>query len=382
MKPIRVGVACDLVEEEWPSMDLVAERLLEALRRDFAGEIEVVAFRPEMRRRFTRLPGLAAHARTRMLDRLTNRHFDYPRRLRRCRARLDVFHIIDHSYAQLVHAVPADRTIVTCHDLDAFRCLLAPADEPRSAPYRALARRTLDGLRRAARVICDSAAVRDELRSARLVTPDRLSVVPNGVDDSFVPRPDPDADARVQALVSNPEGTIDILHVGSVVPRKRIDVLLRAVAAMRRTEPRVRLVRVGGALTPGQAGLARQLGIDEHFVSLPFLSTRLLASVYRRAAVCLLPSDREGFGLPVVEALACGTPVVISDIPALRETGGEAAVYCAAGDPEAFARAALASIANRGTGCWVHKRLAWEQAHKFTWRAYAAGIVDVYRGLA
>ena len=65
---------------------------------------------------------------------------------------------------------------------------------------------------------------------------------------------------------------------------------------------------------------------------MPLLDRDELADLYRRAALVLLPSDREGFGLPVVEAMACGTPVVASDIPALREIGGDAAAYCAPGD--------------------------------------------------
>ncbi len=67
-------------------------------------------------------------------------------------------------------------------------------------------------------------------------------------------------------------------------------------------------------------------------VQLPFLERPQLAALYRRASVVVLPSDREGFGLPVVEAMACGTPVIASDIPALREVGGAAALYCPPGD--------------------------------------------------
>jgi glycosyltransferase involved in cell wall biosynthesis len=388
MKPLRVAIVCDLAEEEWPSMDLVAERLIETFRRDFAGEIEGVALRPAMRRRFTRLPGAAAHPRARILDRLANRHFDYPRWLSRHRDGFDVFHVVDHSYAQLVNALPADRTVVTCHDMDAFRCVLFPEQEHRSAAYRVLARRTIAGLRRAARVACDSAAVRDELLASGLVDPARLRVIRNGVDDLFSPDPDAEADARAQDLLGDRAATIDVLHVGSVIPRKRIDVLLRAFAVMLRAEPRARLVRVGGALTVDQVRQAEQLGIEARLVSLPFVDTRLLAAVYRRAAVCLLPSDREGFGFPVLEALACGVPVVAADLPALRETGGEAAVYCPTGNADAFAEAALRAIAStRGPDTdpasllqQRHDRV--QHARRFSWHAYAAAVNTLYRKLA
>ena len=128
MKPPRVAIIADYPEEVWPSMDLVAEMILTHLRRDHAGEIDAVRICPPYRHRLGRLPRLGRNA-----DRVLNRYHDYPRYLSKLihRESFDVYHIIDHSYAQLVHVLPADRTVVTCHDLDAFRCLLRPELEPR-----------------------------------------------------------------------------------------------------------------------------------------------------------------------------------------------------------------------------------------------------------
>jgi glycosyltransferase involved in cell wall biosynthesis len=389
VRTLRVGVVCDLAEEEWPSMDLVADRLTNTLRADPVCGIHPVTLRPGMPRRVTRLPGLARNPRARMLDRLTARHLDYPRWLTQHRTAFDVFHVVDHSYAHLVLGLPAERTVVTCHDLDTFRCLLQPDAEPRSAAFRALVRRTLDGMRRASRVICVSTAVREEIVAQGLVECRRLRVIHNGVDEVFSPEPDAEADRHIRRVLHDTRDTIDILHVGSVIARKRIDVLLRTMAILSRSDPRVRLVRVGGAMTPAQSALAEQLGI--RILSLPFLSARMLAAVYRRAAVCLLTSDREGFGLPVIEALACGVPVVASAIPSLQETGGCAAVYCQPGDPEAFARATAEIIgtaegsvraggrADRPAsrhGCGL------EHARSFTWAAHAAAVASVYREVA
>ena len=381
MPPLRVGIVCDLAEEGWPSMDLVGDRLAETLARDFAGDVAPVTLRPAMRRRFTRLPGLASHPHARMLDRIANRHYDYPRWLSRRTSGFDLFHVIDHSYAQLVLALPEGRTIVTCHDLDTFRPVLRPSEEPRSRAFRALVRSTIRGLQHAARIACVSTATRDELARSGLVDAARLRVVGNGVDERFSPQADADADARATQVLG-PAGTaLDVLHVGSTIPRKRIDVLLQAAAVMRRAEPRLRLVRVGGPLTAEQSRLAARLGMSERILSLPFLTTELLAAVYRRVAACLLPSDREGFGLPVAEALACGTPVVVSDLPALRETGGEAAVYCPPGDADAFARAALERIGD-AAGQASRRDRGVQHARRFTWRAHASAIVELYRAVA
>jgi hypothetical protein len=104
-----------------------------------------------------------------------NRLWDYPRYVANLAGDYDVFHIVDHSYAQLVHRLPMSRTVVTCHDLDTFRSLLHPEEEPRSRPYNVMMRHVLAGLRRAARVTCDTAAVAMSCGET-VVSPERMIV--------------------------------------------------------------------------------------------------------------------------------------------------------------------------------------------------------------
>ena len=108
----------------------------------------------------------------------------------------------------------------------------------------------------------------------------------------------------------------------------------------------------------------------------------MLASVYRRATLVLQPSEREGFGLPVAEALACGTPVVSSDIPALREAGGFGAIYCRVGDLDAWTAAVGTLLRERQDGGddWVARRnRALAHGRRFTLAAHAVGMTNVYR---
>jgi glycosyltransferase involved in cell wall biosynthesis len=364
-------------------MDLVGEMLLAELRERPVHDLEVIDLHPRMTRRFTRLPIVARTWSAHTADRLLSRYWDYPRLARRHREMADVFHIVDHSYSQLAHELPAARTVVTCHDLDTFRCLLDPDREPRGWLFRAMTRRVLAGIQKAAIVACDTAAVRDELLAHRLVAPDRLRVVHIGVHPSCSPAPDRAAD-EAAALLLGPvdRQAAEILHVGSTVPRKSIDVLLRIVAAVRaEMGARVRLVRVGGALTTEQQALAHRLGIADAVLSLPFLPRPVLAAVYRRASVVLLPSRAEGFGLPVVEALACGAAVVASDLPVLRETGGNAAVYCPAGDVAAWCRVVAELLREQvgSAGADASRRqAAIQHASRFTWRAYARQMESIY----
>src|SRR5690349_19674419 len=144
-RPIRVAVVCDAPEEGWPSMDLVGEMILRHLNERPEGGVAAERVCPPFRGRLARLPGVGRRGAARNADRLAYRFADYPGALRGVarEGRFDLYHVVDHSYAQLVHALPPGRAVVTCHDLDAFRCLFEPAREPRPWWFRALARRIL-----------------------------------------------------------------------------------------------------------------------------------------------------------------------------------------------------------------------------------------------
>ena len=147
----------------------------------------------------------------------------------------------------------------------------------------------------------------------------------------------------------------------------------------------MKLWRVGGAFTSAQLERARELGIEQRIVVLPFITRPVLAAVYRRAALVLLPSSREGFGLPVIEAMACGTPIVCSDLPVLREVGGLAAESCAADDPAAWATkiAALLDEREHHPYAWAARKAAGvSRASHFSWERYAAAMRTIYRDVA
>jgi glycosyltransferase involved in cell wall biosynthesis len=394
--PSRVAVVCDYPEEGWPSMDLTGAMVLDHLARNHARAFAPERICPPFQRRAARLPVLGTRGTARNIDRLLNRFYDYPRALARVAAdgRFDLYHLVDHSYAQLVHALPPGRAVVTCHDLDTFRCLLEPAREPRPGWFRAMTRRTLDGLRKAAAVTCDSMATRAGLLAHGIVDPDRAHVVHLGIHPECSPNPDPAADREADRLLgpprpaADPDAPPDLLHVGSNIPRKRVDVLLEVFAAVRRELPGARLLKVGGGLEGDHARLARALGVADAIVTLPYFSPlsprdrATLAAVYRRATLVLQPSEAEGFGLPVAEALACGTPLLASDLPVLREVGGGAPVYRPVGDIDAWAEAALALLADRRrqTDAWQARRAAGlARARLFTWDAHADRLAVIFR---
>jgi glycosyltransferase involved in cell wall biosynthesis len=373
---LRVGIVCDLREERWHSMDLVADRLAVHLP-DAAPGVHATLLRPALRRRATALPVTSRWGAAQVVDRYWNRYIEYARWLRPLAGAFDVFHVVDHSYAHLVHALPASRTVVTCHDIDAFRCLSQPVARP---VYRPIARRLLRGLRAAAIVTCDTMATRDELVSHGLLPADRLLVVPNGVHPAFVAAAEGGAAiAEADRLLGSWIGP-EVLHVGSAIPRKRIDVLLRAVAHARSMRQDIRLIRVGGPLTGAHRALAARLGVENSIVEAPFVSPAVLAAIYRRAALTLLPSDAEGFGLPLVESMASGTVVLSSASPALREVGGDAAEYCT-GDARAWGQKICDLLAKRDGDPEAWRRRQEDgrrRASGYTWAEYARLMGVIY----
>ncbi len=371
---LQVGVVCDLLEEHWPSMDLVADELLRTLPQVGAPRIAPARLRPSPPRwpaALARATGIQAAVNA---NRYLDRHRRYPRWLRQYRAQYDAYHIVDHTYAHLVHELPAARTVVTCHDVDAFRSLFDPEYERHSRMFRAMTKRVLDGLRRAAIVTCDSAATRDALLTHGLRT-NRLEVVPLGVHPAFMPAEDgvPHADQLL------------LLHVGSTIARKRIDVLLRVFARVRDQVPAAQLVRVGGAFTAEQMTLAKALDVAQSITVMPVIRYSELADLYQRAALVLLPSEAEGFGLPVVEAMACGTPVLASDLPVLREVGAAAAAYAPVANVEAWEAAVVALLAERDMdpeGWSQRRRAALKRASEFTWARCAQRMAECYAEVA
>ena len=318
---------------------------------------------------------------------MLNRYRDYPRYLNELikREPFDIYHVIDHSYAQLVHVLPAERTMVTCHDLDTFRCLLQPELEPRPRWFRALARRTLRGLQQAAAVACDSQATHDAVREHDLIPEDRLHVILNGVHPEFLEPPDPAAEAEVDRMLgpADPSAPPDVLHVGTTIPRKRIDDLLDIFAGIRREFP-------GAAdqgrrhLHPSPAQAATTSGSKT-----PSASCRFSTTAGPLPPSTAAPRWCSSRARPRASAFRWSrpwrpAPLLVSDLPVLREVAGEAAVYRKVGDIDSWVSAAVGLLhdqAQRSDAWRDCRERGFARSALYRWDAHAARLAVVYRQL-
>ncbi|MDT7547029.1 MAG: hypothetical protein QOE99_3139 [Actinomycetota bacterium] len=229
--------------------------------------------------------------------------------------RLDVFHATNF----VLPPTRSARGVVTIHDLSYLR--LPKTVSAASARYRELVPRSL---RRASVVITPSAATAELVQSSYDV---RVPVVvtPLGVDAAWASADAPD-DALRRQLGLPPSY---LLFVGTLEPRKDLRTLLAAHRLVPGAPP---LVLVG------PPGWGEQLDVGG-CITTGYLDDDRLRPVVAGAAALVLPSLDEGFGIPVIEALAAGTPVIASDLPVLREVGGTVTTYAEPGNPASFAAA-------------------------------------------
>jgi glycosyltransferase involved in cell wall biosynthesis len=277
---------------------------------------------------------------------------------------------VDHSYAHLIHQLPSDRTGVLCHDLDTFRCVLNPDAERRPRWFRSMTRRILDGLSKAAVIFHTTECVRRQLLQYGIADEQRLVRAPLGVAPEFF------HDGSATAPPAEPF----LLHVGSCIRRKRIDILLDVFAGVKKQHPKLRLVQAGGRFTDERQRQIDRLGIAQSVQQRRDLSRFELASLYRQASLVLLTSEAEGFGLPAIEALACGAVVLASDIPAFREVAGDAVEYLPVDDVSAWIDAVHRLLTNPAHAPALAHRL--QQAQRYSWPAHAQIIAQTYLRLA
>ncbi|MGI8662357.1 MAG: glycosyltransferase family 4 protein [Acidimicrobiales bacterium] len=269
--------------------------------------------------------------------------------------------------------VPPSRAaagLVTVHDLT---CIHHPElCTPDVLQYPALLRRALA---RGAHIHTVSHFVGDEVVALLGADPDRVHVVPNGVNAA--------ATGRVESGHRHAGGDRYILALGTVEPRKDLPTLVAAFDAVAAEDPELRLV-LAGPDGWGTDALVDAIGLASHrdrVVRLGWVSDAQRADLLAGATVFAYPSRYEGFGLPPLDAMAAGVPVVATRAGALPEVLGDAATLVGVGDVDALGGAIAALAAEPAAARATRVEGARRHASRYTWDAAAAALVSVYRGL-
>lgn len=279
-----------------------------------------------------------------------------------------------HAMAFVIPLLARCPAVVTVYDLSFLR--YPQAFRPFNRWY--LSRFTPLSVRRARRVIAISESTRQDVIRYLHVAPERVDVIHCGVASSFRPLPAREVERfRRERQLSDPF----ILFVGTLEPRKNVDLLVRAYARWRAQDNRVPRLVIAGAKGWYFETIFRavtRLGLHDS-VSFPgYISAEELPLWYNAAGLFVYPSIFEGFGLPVLEAMACGTPVVCSNTSSLPEVTGDAAVLVAPDDEVGLAEAMRTVWESAGLRqTMIERGLA--RARERSWTHVAVQTVQTYQ---
>jgi alpha-1,3-rhamnosyl/mannosyltransferase len=281
----------------------------------------------------------------------------------------DVFHATNHIFPFRLRTA---RTVLTIHDLT---LLLFPEWHP--ADRLAMMGRALaPSAARADRIVTPSQFTRNDLLELLPVAPERVEVIPEGVDRMFTPQPEADVATRLAPLGLRAGDYL--LFLGTIEPRKNLTRLLQAVEA---AGPEIGPLVLAGGRGWNNAGIRDAIGRlarAGRVRDLGYVPDDLRLPLFAGARAFVYPSLYEGFGLPPLEAMACGTPVLTSNVSALPEVMGDAALFV---DPEDVSELAAAL-----TRIWHDDALRADlrarglaRAGHFSWDRTARLTLDVYR---
>ncbi len=290
--------------------------------------------------------------------------------------RVGLFHAMDFT---LPPTLPGTRTVLTVYDLAYERY----PDETMPGMQHYLATVVPRSVRRADRVIAISEATRRDLIDLYGTPLDKLRVVTPGVESRFNTHHTPEESAAVRSKYGLPDGPL-VLTVGTMQPRKNHRRLVQAFARVRQQGiGHVTLVIAGGKGWAYEDVWAevRRLRMSDRVAFIGFVDDADLPALYRAATVFAYPALHEGFGLPVLEAMACGVPVVASNTSSLPEvTGADGALLVDPLDVEALAEAIERLLADDALRVSLRER-GLERAAGFTWERSARALWAVYEEL-
>jgi glycosyltransferase involved in cell wall biosynthesis len=306
----------------------------------------------------------------------------YP--LRASLIRSDIYHLTDQMLATLLlfQRIPGP-VVVTVMDIIPY--LVQHSRELNTFRHQVDAwfyRLALAGLRRADALVVISEYTKATLVEVLGLPAERVHVIYPAIDHRrFRPM---DMDQGFLQRYGLSSTTPYVLYVGSEDPRKNLPTLIRAIGRVREQLPDVVLLKVGQAQFVRErrrlSRLVQSLRLGESVRFLEAVPDQDLPLFYNLASVCVLPSLYEGFGLPMVEAMACGTPVVHARSGPLPEVAGEAGIEVDARDPAAFAEAIMRLIRDPAERT-VLRQAGLREAARFTWRNTAAETRALYAGL-
>ena len=352
------------------SMDVYADGLVSGLKT-IRPDWEIVELSPG------NTPSNKGNAILNGLKKYYQRYWQYPIEVKSHKA--DIFHIIDHSDGHIAYWLRKANqlNVVTCHDLIN---LLQPENISDQAKLplisTAIWKYAVQGIRQADHIVTVSAHTAKDVTQLLNIQPEQITVAPNAVESLFQPLP-PEQLVKLRQRYRISPDTTCLLNVGSNHPRKNVFTILRTLQALKQKELPVHLLKTGADFTSEQKVFLQTHNLEGcvTYVGKPNRAT--LVEIYNAADILLSPSLYEGFGITVLEAMACGTPVIASNVTSLPEVVGDAGVLVNPTDVDAISAAVYRLREDLAYRQGLIKA-GFARAKAFTWEKTAERVAEVY----
>ncbi len=299
----------------------------------------------------------------------------FPRILSPWKARKDRIDVY-HGTSYQLWAQGRSGSVVTVHDLALAKF---PEFSKRLLGEQWSRYKALRTLQRATRVIAVSQNTANDISNFYQIPLEKIRVIYNGVGEEFFSTPPADSLKSVRVRYTIPPGDY-ILYVGGSDPRKNLGRLLEAFSILLKKIKPLTLVLTGGLGRRGKEIYERisELGLERHVVLTGHLPAQDLHPLYSGAGLFAYPSLYEGFGIPVLEAMACGIPVITSDASSLPEVAGDAAYLIDPYDVQAMAAAMEKVLLDKNLAASLQAR-GLERVKAFSWERAARQTLEVYK---
>jgi glycosyltransferase involved in cell wall biosynthesis len=352
------------------SMDVYADGLIAGLKSE-SPNWEISELSPQAFDRDAR--SLSIRAR-----KSYERFWQFPQKVQQQTA--DIFHVIDHSDAHIVRWLKktGKPIVVTCHDLinlvypdNLQNSVRLPLVSDRLGQY------SIKSMEYADAIVAVSSETAKNIGKILNVSADRVTVIPNAVDALFHPLPAAESAAfRHQYNVS--ANTFCLLNVGGNQPRKNLRGILQALSLIKQQGLPVRLWKISDDFNAADKCFIEAHELEESIEYLGYLDKPTLVKAYNAADALIAPSFHEGFGITLLEAMACGTPVITSEVSAMPEVVGNAGVLVDPSQSRSIADAIYRLYSDPGY-CQDLRQKGLQRVQSFTWEKVAAQMSGVYQ---
>jgi glycosyltransferase involved in cell wall biosynthesis len=281
----------------------------------------------------------------------------------------NIKHLTNQELAYLLKYLDLEKTVVTCHDLIPWAY---------ENNHSKIWKNNMEGLRRADEIITISQFSKMEIMKYLDYPEERIHIVNDAVDhDSYYPK----RDRKILERFKIPDNHKVLLYVGSETPRMNLDFLLKSLAKLKKTIPDFKLLKIGEPQSFGARNhflkSIKEMGLQEQVIFVGYVPEADIPKWYNASDLLVYPCLYAGFGLPPLEAMACGTPVITSNTSSLPEVVDDAGIMVDPNDTEAMTKSMYQILTNPGLsedltrkGLKRSKLFNWDESAKKTLKVY------------